>query len=39
LLWIYTTTAEVTATPGLLLDASAYDLPGHFGASSVPLTW
>jgi hypothetical protein len=37
LLWIYTTTTEMTATPGLLLDASAYELPGNMGTSSVQL--
>lgn len=34
-LWTYTTRTEVTATAGLLLDASAYDLPGNSGTASV----
>lgn len=37
LLWTYVTTSQVTAAPGLLLDANAYDLPGNFGSSSVSL--
>lgn len=37
LLWSYVTTTIVTRTPELLLDANAYDLPGNFGAMSVPM--
>ena len=38
LLWTYITTSNVTVTPGLLMDANAYDLAGNIGASSVPLS-
>ena len=36
-LWTYVTTTKVTPAQGILLDANAYDLPGHFGSSSVPM--
>jgi len=36
-LWTYVTTTRVTPARGLLLDANAYDLPGNFGSSSVPM--
>ena len=36
-LWTYVTTTQVTPAQGILLDANAYDMPGHFGASSVPM--
>lgn len=37
MLWIYTTTTAITPAPGVLLDASAYDMPGNFGTTSVSL--
>jgi hypothetical protein len=37
LLWTYVTTTDVRGTPGLQLDANAYDLPGNFGATSISL--
>ena len=37
LMWIYTTTANLMGTPGLQLDAHAYDLAGNTGSSSVSL--
>jgi hypothetical protein len=36
-LWSYVTTTQVTPAQGILLDANAYDLPGNFGSSSVPM--
>ena len=36
-LWTYVTTTQVTPAQGILLDANAYDMPGHFGASSVSM--
>lgn len=35
LLWIFTATKPVQVTPGMQLDAYAYDLPGHPGMDSV----
>ena len=37
LLWTYVTRTNVTAAPGILLDANAYDLAGNFGASSISM--
>ena len=37
LMWTYVTTTQITAAPGLVLDANAYDLPGNFGSSSISL--
>jgi hypothetical protein len=37
LLWTYVTTTNVMGTPGLQLDANAYDRPGNFGTASVSL--
>ena len=36
-LWTYVTTTQVTPAQGILLDANAYDMPGHFGSSSVSM--
>jgi hypothetical protein len=36
-LWTYITTSQMTPARGILLDANAYDLPGNFGSSSVPM--
>ena len=36
-LWTYVTTTQVTPAQGILPDANAYDMPGHFGASSVSM--
>ena len=38
LLWTYVTTTDLMGTPGLQLDASAHDLPGNFGATSISLS-
>jgi hypothetical protein len=35
LLWVFTTTTPIQVTPGMLLDAYAYDLPGHMTLESV----
>jgi hypothetical protein len=35
LLWIFTATKPVQVTPGMQLDAYAYDLPGHCGLDSI----
>jgi hypothetical protein len=37
LLWTYVTTTNVMGTPGLQLDANAYDRPGNFSTASVSL--
>jgi hypothetical protein len=36
-LWTYVTTTQVRAARGILLDANAHHLPGHFGSSSISL--
>jgi hypothetical protein len=37
LLWEYVTTTNLTGTPNLQLDATAFDLPGNVGAATVSL--
>ena len=37
LLWTYVTTTDLMGTPGLQLDANAFDLPGNVGAATVSL--
>ena len=36
-LWTYVTTTQVTPAQGILLESNAYDMPGHFGSSSVSM--